>query len=145
MSYFFIFKQRRKSIERSFAIAKVHTKAVSPHSPYFAHLSLIQVFIFPFHIFFCHVVLFLCRYSCSIKHPCRQRHKGHRGDWLHPSEPLLKVNFGCTDTLSLLFRLTFLSALLNLSSLLKNRMIHRVDSLYIGLSASFFANLTFIV
>lgn len=79
------------------------------------------------------------------EHPCRQRHKGHRGDWLHPSEPLLKVNFGCTDTLSLLFRLTFLSALLNLSSLLKNRMIHRVDSLYIGLSASFFANLTFIV
>lgn len=62
-----------------------------------------------------------------------------------PSEPLLKVNFGCTDTLSLLFRLTFLNALSNLSSLLKNRMIHRVDSLYIGLSASFFANLTFIV
>ncbi len=43
------------------------------------------------------------------------------------------------------FRLIILNALSNLALLLKNRMIHRVDSLHIGLSASFFANLTFIV
>lgn len=72
--------------------------------------------------------------------------KGRRD--CHPSTPFHTVTYGMhryTYIGHLLFRLTFLSALLNLSSLLKNRMIHRVDSLYIGLSASFFANLTFIV
>ena len=72
--------------------------------------------------------------------------KGRRD--CHPSTPFHMVTYWMHRYAyigHLRFRLIILNALLNLASLLKNRMIHRVDSLHIGLSASFFANLTFIV
>ena len=72
--------------------------------------------------------------------------KGRRD--CHPSTPFHMVTYWMHRYAyigHLRFRLIILNALLNLASLLKYRMIHRVDSLHIGLSASFFANLTFIV